>query len=230
MEKRLIPILFPIFFILSLLMSSCNVYGQYIELKETPVFGTEPGLENSRILYEDDFSNSESGWQIFQSKAGSSANYEHEGFRIIVSEVEMDYWSIQNIMIADVQLAVDSIKMSGPDNNLFGLICRFTEENNYYAFVISSDGYYAILKMINGQYSLLSGDHMDFHDAINNGRGTNRLRADCIGDQLVLYVNNVKLETVIDGDLSEGRIGLIAGTKDLPGTDILFDNFILYQP
>jgi hypothetical protein len=59
---------------------------------------------------------------------------------------------------------------------------------------------------------------------------TNHIRADCIQDKLSLYVNGVHLIDVIDGDLLEGNVGLIAGTWDTPGTDILFDNFLVIQP
>lgn len=213
-----------------LYMSACTPFAHYVDLESNPVYGTELGLEKSRILYMDDFANVESGWQTRSNDAGSSISYLHQGLRFVVNEEFTDFWSIQNIIIADVQLAVDASRVSGPDDNVYGLICRYTEENNYYAFVISSDGYYAILKMLDGNLSILTGNHMDFHDAINQGRGTNRIRADCISDELSLFVNNTLLETVIDKDISEGRIGLVAGTKEEPGAIILFDNFILYQP
>ncbi len=216
--------------ILFILLPSCTIFDQTVEINQNPTYGSEVGLENSLVLYEDDFSNPESGWQAFITDSGSAVTYEHQGIRFLVNEGNTDHWSIQNINIQDVQLAVDASKIGGPDDNIFGLICRFTEENSFYEFVISSDGYYAILKIINGEYVMLSGDSMDFHSAINQGRGTNRIRADCVGDQLSLFINNQLIESVKDDEIIAGRIGLIAGTTSESGTDILFDNFVLYQP
>jgi hypothetical protein len=215
---------------LFILLPSCTIFDQTVEINQNPTYGTEVGLENSLVLYEDDFSNPESGWQTFSSDSGSAVTYEHQGLRFFINEENTDHWSIQNINIQDVQLAVDASKIGGPDDNIFGLICRFTEENSFYEFVISSDGYYAILKIINGEYVMLSGDSMDFHSAINLGRGTNRIRADCVGDQLSLFINNQLIESVKNDEIIAGRIGLIAGTTSESGTDILFDNFVLYQP
>lgn len=229
MNKRFPPFVF-LFTVFLFHLTACTPFDKYVDLESNLVYGTEPGLEKSRILYMDDFSDTESGWQTRSDDAGSSISYQHQGLRFVVNEQFTDFWSIQNIIIADVQIAVDASRVSGPDDNVYGLICRYSEENDYYAFVISSDGYYAILKMLDGNLSILTGSHMDFHDVINQGRATNRIRADCIDNELSLYVNNELLESVTDNDLSEGRIGMLAGTKAEPGVVILFDNFILYQP
>ncbi len=159
------PIFLFVFF-LQLLLVSCTVFEQSSKIAESPTFGSEPGLENSLILFMDDFTDPASGWQTMGSVSGSSVKYEHQGLRLMVNEPETDYWSIQAINIQDVQLAVDASKISGPDDNTFGLICRFSDGNQFYAFLVSSDGYYAILKVNNGDYTLLSGDHMDFNPAI----------------------------------------------------------------
>jgi len=96
--------------------------------------------------------------------------------------------------------------------------------------LISSDGYYGILKVRQGAYSLLSGTTMDYSNEINRARGTNRVRGDCIGPNLALFVNGNLLVQVADMDFSAGKTGLIAGSHDVIGVDILFDNFIVYQP
>jgi hypothetical protein len=66
--------------------------------------------------------------------------------------------------------------------------------------------------------------------AIRLGTALNRLRADCVADRLTLYVNGEKLVEVQDTEFASGDVGLIAGTYQSAGTDIRFDNFIVYQP
>ena len=38
------------------------------------------------------------------------------------------------------------------------------------------------------------------------------------------------LTEVTDTTFASGEVGLIAGTFDTPGTDVLFDDFTVYQP
>ena len=62
------------------------------------------------------------------------------------------------------------------------------------------------------------------------GSASNHIRADCVGDTLTLYVNGMQLAQVKDARFPAGDVGLIAGTYATPGTDIRFDDFIVYQP
>ena len=34
----------------------------------------------------------------------------------------------------------------GPDDNDFGIICRYIDDNQFYYAIISSDGYYGIVR------------------------------------------------------------------------------------
>jgi hypothetical protein len=67
-------------------------------------------------------------------------------------------------------------------------------------------------------------------DAILQGNATNRLRADCLDSTLALYANGVRLAEVNDADFSSGSVGLIAGTFETPGTEIMFDNLSVLKP
>lgn len=216
--------------IAGLLTQACASFSPPVQASATFQTGSEQGLKDSVILYGDDFTNQTSGWQTEKNYRGSYIAYEHQGLRIFVNEVQYDFWSTSGFIAGDARIAVDASKLGGPDDNYYGVICRLVDNNNFYAFLISSDGYYGILKVKEGQYYLVSGSHMDFSDQINIGRGTNRVRGDCIGTNLILYVNGVQLVQVQDGDYSSGKTGLIAGSHDLIGVDILFDNYKVYQP
>jgi hypothetical protein len=67
-------------------------------------------------------------------------------------------------------------------------------------------------------------------DAIQTGSGMNHLRADCIGDQLFFYVNGRLLTQVSDSEFPSGDVGILAGTFNEPGVDIVFDNFVVVKP
>jgi hypothetical protein len=195
----------------------------------TPATASEAGIPESQLLYSDDFSSQDSGWSRHSSAEGSSIDYAHQGLEIRINEPDKDYWSTRPDDFSDVGVAVDISKLGGPDDNLFGVICRFQDQDHYYAFLASSDGYYGIIKVVDGKYSLLSGKNMDYDAGIVRGIGTNRMAGICEQDYLGLYVNGKLLTIVQDSDLKTGKIGVIAGTNAAPGVDILFDNFILYK-
>ena len=102
--------------------------------------------------------------------------------------------------------------------------------DNFYFFFTSSDGYYGLGKVVNGNQQLIGDEAMQPSEVINQGEAANQVRADCVGSTLAIYVNGVKLAQYEDTDFTSGDVGLIAGSFDNPGTDIHFDNFKVYKP
>jgi hypothetical protein len=47
---------------------------------------------------------------------------------------------------------------------------------------------------------------------------------------LTLYANGTEILSVTDSTFDSGDVGLVAGTGDYIGTDILFDDFLVTQP
>ncbi len=85
------------------------------------------------------------------------------------------------------------------------------------------------MRVLDGKYQLLSSENMEFSQVINIGQASNHLRADCVGSQLVFFVNNQFLATVQDSHLSQGQTGVIVGTYGEPGVEIHFDNFVVQE-
>jgi hypothetical protein len=180
------------------------------------------------ILFEDDFSNSTSGWDRLQAAEGIM-DYDAGGYRILVNALQTNFWSTPHRSYADVRVEVDAGKLGGPEQNRAGLICRYSGEE-YYFFMITHDGYYGVGVFAGGQAVLLGQDEMKFDPAIHTGVNINHLRADCAGQTLTLYVNGRQLASVQDSRLAAGDVGLLAGTFDQPGVDMIFDNFVVIQP
>jgi len=187
------------------------------------------GAQPSNVLFFDDFSNSNSGWD--QVHDTNVTDYSNGGYRIYVDETNYDIWANPSKSFpGDVQIEVDATKTGGPDDNDFGVICRYQDTNNFYFLLISSDGYAAIGKYENGSQQLVSSDEMEQANGITPGAATNHLRAECIGSNLTLYANGNVVATAVDSSFSSGDVGLMAGTFSEAGTDILFDNFYVYKP
>jgi hypothetical protein len=186
--------------------------------------------DTTNLLFTDDFSNPNSGWDRVNETDYLSDYYEN-AYRILVNKEMMDIWANpENLSFADVSIEVDATKNGGPDDNDFGVICRYQDLNHFYTGIISSDGYYGIIKSTSDGSETLGRDSLDYSDLIHQGLATNHIRFDCIGDVLTLYVDGEQLDQQTDNEYTYGNVGLTAGTYKTPATDILFDNFKVYQP
>lgn len=182
------------------------------------------------ILYQDKFSSNQSGWGEMVSEAGA-AGYSDGTYRIVSNEANVNLWSHPGVDFSTVRVEVSVFPYAGPLENRMGVICRLVDDNNFYFFTISGDGYYAIGKMKDGQAFLLTGGgQMAPTPSIQTGNVPNRVRGDCLGSQLILYVNEELVDTATDADFSRGDVGILAGTFGTGGADVYFDNFFVYKP
>lgn len=213
------------FLFATLILALASLACQFsVPLAPTPTPLTQPG----ETLFYDDFTNPSSGWDHFASAEGTM-DYDGSGYRFLVNALQANFWSTPGKSFRDVRMEVDVAKLGGPDENRIGLLCRFTE-GNYYFFLVSSDGYYTIGKYIGGKVIQLGQSEMQFSEAVHTGLAVNHLRADCIGDTFTLYINGSPVAQAQDGDFVEGDVGLLAGTFNQPGVDVIFDNFVVLKP
>lgn len=181
------------------------------------------------VLYQDYFSSDQSGWGTLTSPAGN-AGYIDGAYHFVITQPSVNLWSHPGKDFSNIHEEVSIMPVSGPQSNRMGLICRLKNDKNFYFFVISADGYYGIGKMKDGKTSLLTGDQIQPSTSILTGSQVNRLRADCVGDLLIFYVNDVLISSAKDDDFSAGDVGILAGSFDQTGSDIYFDNFVVYKP
>ncbi len=185
--------------------------------------------EQGSVLFADDFSKTPNGWGT-GDQGGGVIEYLDGGLHFQVENANFDFWSVAGKNYHNVQIEVDALKRGGPDNNHFGIICRYVDRNNFYFLVVSSDGYYGAAKLKDGRYSMIGMDQLLYSDVIHSGQATNHLRVDCVDEALSLYVNGLELVKVRDADFLSGDVGLIAGAYQEKGVDILFDQFVVKAP
>ena len=210
-----------VFLFLALLLAGCQF--------QLP-FTDDAFSQSGDILLQDDFTGAESGWFTAANQFGL-AEYTPEGlFRIRVDAPEYNFWSTPGLDVTNVIIEVDSVKLSGPEINRIGLLCRYQDAQNYYFFIISTDGYYAVGKVQDGQSALLAQSQMERTGAVLPGAALNHLRGECVGDTLIFYVNQKPVAIVNDPNFTHGDVGLLVGAFDEPGIDVYFDNFIVTKP
>jgi len=180
-------------------------------------------------LFWDDFSDQSGNWPQ-ESDSNGSMGYINSAYHISVKSTGYELWSFSGHAYVDARVEADATRLAGPVQNLFGLICRARDNDNYYFFVISSDGYYAIGKIKANQLTLIGQKMMSYSPDILTGNGPNHLRFDCVGQTLTGYVNGQAVAITNDADFPDGDAGLLAGSIDTAGVDISFDNFVVIKP
>ncbi|NIS79109.1 MAG: hypothetical protein GTO14_02540 [Anaerolineales bacterium] len=189
----------------------------------------EPNVDSGSVLFQDDFSRLTSGWDRYRDEV-YDADYVGDAYRIAVFRPDTEVWSRPHLSLSNVRIEVITTKVSGPDDNLYGVICRYQDAGNFYFFVISSDGYAGIGMHKHGEETLLSSDTMQPAHVIQRGNSNNLIRASCIDEELSLHVNDTLVASVQASTWNEGDVGLIVGTYSQPAVEIVFDNFSVQKP
>ena len=188
---------------------------------------TAPPSSPGDVLFQEDFDDNTTGWDRVSNENGIM-DYDGGGYRILIRQPGFNLWSTPEKNFGDVRIEADVTRLNGPDENRAGLMCRY-QNGDYYFFIISSDGYYAVGKFIGGNILLLGQTEMRPSEFIKVNE-PNHLRADCVGNRLSFYVNFNEAAVVQDTDFTFGDVGLVAGAFSEPGVDVLFDNFVVIQP
>lgn len=185
--------------------------------------------DSGAILFQDSFISNQSGWDRYRDDV-YLADYDEGSYRIAIFESEVEAWGRPGLEFSDTLIDVKARKIQGPDNNVYGLICRYQDPGNFYFFLISSDGYAGVGVYRDGARRLLSGDSMLPADSIQVGEGQNAIHAECVGDRLTLAVNGNAIYELHTNDFVSGDVGLIAGSYNLPGVVIEFDDVMVSNP
>lgn len=225
--RKLFPLALLLFFILAC-SATDSINGPTVE-PTVPASGT--------VLFQDEFEDPLSGWDTASTVDGIM-DYDSGVYRILVDTPKFNFWSTPTGVYTDTRVEVDTAKFGGPDINRAGVICRFTNVDgvaNLYFFVISSDGYFGVGRLLRNadstsQATFLGQDQMMPSPHIKTGMAVNHLRADCAGNTLSFYINGFPVAQVNDPQLTSGRVGLTAGAFDVGGVDVIFDKFVVLQP
>ena len=182
------------------------------------------------VLYQDDFSDPGSGWDVYADEISANEYYEN-GFRISVNQPGYYSWANPQQDFGDVRVEVDTQRSGGGEDNYYGVLCRYQPDGSFYALVISSDGFYGILKRTGSSDPVPIGtSEMLESSFINTGDEGNTIQAECQGNWLALTVNGHKLAEAEDADFISGDVGLIVATLSSDSTAIIFDNFSVLSP
>lgn len=150
-------------------------------------------------------------------------------------------------------LTVDARLMTGqPEAAQYGVIFRHRDEQNFYMFRLSADGYYSLAKVTDGVEERIS--EWGTFDAIQQGNAVNNIRVVGLQDAFRFYVNGVPVPLCMRGEnltsmwagdecftdrlryiyydhaFEQGGVALAVGTFDGTEVAVAFDNVVIVGP
>ena len=132
-------------------------------------------------------------------------------------------WASSQSNWQDCHVEVSATQVSGPIDNEYGILMRMDDEQSFYAFSVSGDGYVRAARHTDGLWSLLSPDWTP-SDAVNQGAATNRLEVIAVRTRFEFRVNDQTVFEVEDPDAKGGPIGLYAGAFSEGDVVVAFDD------
>ena len=175
--------------------------------------------------------NPKSGWEVRQTDNGASG-YQAGRYFIRVDKPKYQLWSSPGQLFeGSVVVEVTAGPARGPLESEMGVICRYQDKQNFVYGSVGSDGFYAIVEVANDASTILTGQgKFQQADAIPVGSETYALRLTCVGDRYTLFVNGQEIDSATSATFTHGDVGLLAGTFEQGGVEIVFDDFSVTAP
>ena len=205
----------------------------YVALANTVLKESTPS--EAVIIFEDDFSNFQSGWFTGVDSFGESKYVDGEYMLSITSSNDSIVARSNKSIgpLSDFALDVDIRLQSGPPDTWYGVGFRQqNEENSYDFFIRNKQGEdkasFALFKQVNGNWIALndwtpSGD-------LNRGTTANHIRISCRGERMEVFANNSRLCSITDPTYTSGEIVLEARKDAGNSAKVYYDNIVISLP
>lgn len=181
------------------------------------------------VLLSDDFGDPASGWESRSDSTGGYG-YADGGYYVDVKRPNQTRWVLAGRQFGDTIIEVDAAAgENGGADASWGLICRFQDNQNFYLFEITADGYYGVSVLSGNTWSTLADWAKS--SAIKTGAGLeNHLRVTVDEHRLSFSVNDVRLASLTDDTFSKGDIGFAVTSYTQGGMRVVFDDLVVSRP
>lgn len=221
-----------------------------------------PEARPGQLLYVSTFDAFNEDWQLYAGEMAAQIvdTGVDPALEIVVDAPQQGAFTLLDRYFGDFDAIVETTQVGGPDDNGFGMVFRHQNNDNYYAFLISGDGYYQVIRRLNGVDEVLSD--WASSPAIAQGQATNTIRIIGQGDTFTFLINDIAVPlcltiwnpavpgecqvgagdqqgqwsaqavtwSLVDASFASGRIGFAARSFDQQGVRVNFDNVVVCGP
>ena len=119
-----------------------------------------PEARPGQLLYVTTFDAFTEDWQLYEGELAARimADDGNPRLEIAVDSIQAGAFTLLDQAFGDFDVITDVVQVAGPDNldaPGFGVLFRHQDNNNFYAFMISGDGYYQVIRRQDGVGRLL---------------------------------------------------------------------------
>lgn len=213
MHVKFINALVSMLFVLAALLPGCTP-------SQTP--------ENGSLIFEDDFTNTNSGWFVYKADDAKIGEYEKGAYSIrsIGKNTVIALNPKTRQQITDFVAEVDLRSTSDQSGAFMGIIYRLNNSGIYYRFAISDNQTYYVGKRIELVEEEIKPQTTS--EFIKPANEYNHLKVVCRGNSHEFYANGAKLGSLTDNTSLSGELG-IAFSNWSPSENFTFTNFKLYK-
>ncbi len=210
--------------------------------KDQPTTTQEvPAVREGEIIFQDDFSNSASGWAIAVFDEGE-LGYVEGAYRIVAEQAELQLWSnleVSDLEVSRVQglrLEFEATQLAGTSGDFVGARC-YTDVGSNAGYIVGigpAEQGAVIAAFRGGDYRPLksSGERIE---VVRRPGEENQLRVECVASPdapivLTLEANGEALVRAEDEERTRGfdAFGLFVDTTE-GGAEALFDDIVVTE-
>jgi hypothetical protein len=213
--------------------------GQPTQADQSTAVSTQAPTSGASDYFTEDFNNNDlSNYKQFltSGNANDITVSIQDGFMIFdlptKNQWVYEYYAPQTYDDVKIEMVADN---RGDNDNNISLFCRYSETEGWYEFNIANSGLYQILygKWDSGKthasYSVVADGGST---KIKQGKATNKYTAICKGNNLSLYINDIKTKSIDDNRfvLRKGNVGFGVSSFNLLPVKVEVDSFTISQP
>jgi len=192
-------------------LESVVALGELVPAEYPPFAGSPPAPDagqDGELLFSDDFGEDTGRWSPGPGDEGAGAY--RDGAYVLTAPLGVRVASLSDWEGGDFLAEVDAARVDGAEYGFAaGLVFRYVDEDNYYCFEAGSEGRYWLSKQVGGESSML----VEKAESPLIAQGADfavRLGVLARGERLTLLLNGTEVQTVEDGALVNGALGLAA--------------------
>lgn len=183
--------------------------------------------------YEDDRAERGMEYEISICETGAAPDearvYIADGaYHIMAYEVNNFVVGIsERLYLGNFTLEVDAAQVSGDNDNEYGVVCGYRDDDNYYEVAISGDGYAGFFAREGGNWDTV----VTFmpNEGISQGNAANHLRLDVREGRFSFHINGQLAFVDFDDRFGDGLIGFGCGPFTEPGLQCSFDDLTVWD-
>ena len=103
------------------------------------------------VLYQDNFSNPDSGWTS-DSLLDGFVGYRNGEYQIQVNIESYIFWGLAKEIFSDIVMTVKTRIITPVGDGEYGVICRHQDNANFYGMTLTEDGWFSIWKLEDSEF------------------------------------------------------------------------------